>query len=161
MFYAVNQVFLFFAVFLLTNKKGWSIIIKVLRKDLCGCSSMVEFQPSKLAAWVRFPSPAPCRICALSSVDRVPGYEPVGRRFESFRARQKHRIPNRGCGVFVFLQGASLSRITKSRPCHPAHRATRFACRPAASRSAAKLLFRAHHPLTNTCFFFTYVVVYV
>ena len=26
---------------------------------LCGCSSMVEFQPSKLAAWVRFPSPAP------------------------------------------------------------------------------------------------------
>jgi hypothetical protein len=25
----------------------------------CGCSSTVEFQPSKLAAWVRFPSPAP------------------------------------------------------------------------------------------------------
>ena len=25
----------------------------------CGCSSMVEFQPSKLVAWVRFPSPAP------------------------------------------------------------------------------------------------------
>ena len=24
----------------------------------CGCSSMVEFQPSKLATWVRFPSPA-------------------------------------------------------------------------------------------------------
>ena len=27
--------------------------------QMCGCSSMVEFQPSKLAAWVRFPSPAP------------------------------------------------------------------------------------------------------
>ena len=27
----------------------------------CGCSSMVEPQPSKLMAWVRFPSPAPVR----------------------------------------------------------------------------------------------------
>ena len=27
----------------------------------CGCSSMVELQPSKLATWVRFPSPAPRR----------------------------------------------------------------------------------------------------
>ena len=26
---------------------------------LCGCSSMVEPQPSKLITWVRFPSPAP------------------------------------------------------------------------------------------------------
>ena len=25
----------------------------------CGCSSMVELQPSKLITWVRFPSPAP------------------------------------------------------------------------------------------------------
>ena len=30
--------------------------------DICGCSSMVEFQPSKLAAWVRFPSPAPLSL---------------------------------------------------------------------------------------------------
>ena len=29
---------------------------------LCGCSSMVEPQPSKLVAWVRFPSPAPLLI---------------------------------------------------------------------------------------------------
>ena len=49
---------------------------------------MVEFQPSKLVAWVRFPSLAPF-LCALSSVDRVPGYEPVGRRFESSRARHR------------------------------------------------------------------------
>ena len=28
-------------------------------RPICGCSSMVEFQPSKLATWVRFPSPAP------------------------------------------------------------------------------------------------------
>ena len=26
--------------------------------DSCGCSSMVEHQPSKLDTWVRFPSPA-------------------------------------------------------------------------------------------------------
>ena len=56
---------------------------------------MVEFQPSKLVAWVRFPSLAP--ICALSSVDRVPGYEPVGRRFESSRARHKKKHPDLGC----------------------------------------------------------------
>ena len=37
---------------------------------ICGCSSMVESQPSKLVVWVRFPSPAPARdapICACSS----------------------------------------------------------------------------------------------
>ncbi len=27
-------------------------------KNTCGCSSMVEHQPSKLVTWVRFPSPA-------------------------------------------------------------------------------------------------------
>ena len=26
--------------------------------SMCGCSSMVEHQPSKLDTWVRFPSPA-------------------------------------------------------------------------------------------------------
>ena len=29
------------------------------------------------------------RQCALSSADRVPGYEPVGQRFESSRARHE------------------------------------------------------------------------
>ena len=29
-------------------------------------------------------------MCALSSADRVPGYEPVGQRFESSRARHKN-----------------------------------------------------------------------
>ena len=31
--------------------------------SLCGCSSMVELQPSKLNTWVRFPSPAPDLVC--------------------------------------------------------------------------------------------------
>ena len=30
-------------------------------------------------------------VCAISSVDRVPGYEPVGRRFESRMARHDYR----------------------------------------------------------------------
>ena len=29
--------------------------------------------------------------CALSSADRVPGYEPVGQRFESSRARHEKK----------------------------------------------------------------------
>ena len=36
----------------------YNIQVRV-RPHLCECSSMVEFQPSKLAAWVRFPSLAP------------------------------------------------------------------------------------------------------
>ena len=75
---------------------------------------MVEFQPSKLVAWVRFPSLAP--KCALSSVDRVPGYEPVGRRFESSRARHKGRTPQTW-GVLPFplcraLSDANIARET-------------------------------------------------
>ena len=31
-------------------------------------------------------------MCALSSADRVPGYEPVGQRFESSRARHKKAL---------------------------------------------------------------------
>ena len=30
-----------------------------INAGICGCSSMVEHQPSKLDTWVRFPSPAP------------------------------------------------------------------------------------------------------
>ena len=38
---------------------------------ICGCSSMVEHQPSKLDTWVRFPSPAYTEnsvLCVCSSV---------------------------------------------------------------------------------------------
>ena len=72
------------------------------KENICECSSMVEFQPSKLVAWVRFPSLAP--ICALSSVDRVPGYEPVGRRFESSWARHKKQHTF-WCAVFYRVFG--------------------------------------------------------
>ena len=34
-------------------------------RQLCGCSSMVEPQPSKLVVWVRFPSPAPISGCYI------------------------------------------------------------------------------------------------
>ena len=32
--------------------------VQVPSSAFCGCSSMVEHQPSKLDTWVRFPSPA-------------------------------------------------------------------------------------------------------
>ena len=32
--------------------------VLIFRVRFCGCSSMVELQPSKLVVWVRFPSPA-------------------------------------------------------------------------------------------------------
>ncbi len=35
----------------------WLLVSSMLMH--CGCSSMVELQPSKLNTWVRFPSPAP------------------------------------------------------------------------------------------------------
>ena len=45
------------------------------------------------------------RICAASSVDRVPGYEPVGRRFESCAARQEKNpyLSMTSLGSFHFL----------------------------------------------------------
>ena len=39
-------------------------------------------------------------VCACSSVDRVPGYEPVGRRFESCQARQAGA---RSCSGFFYF----------------------------------------------------------
>src|SRR5208282_2876991 len=38
----------------------------------CGCSSMAELQPSKLAMWVRFPSPAPALRGAATSRASTP-----------------------------------------------------------------------------------------
>ena len=54
--------------------------------DLCGCSSMVEHQPSKLDTWVRFPSPA--YFFAKNKVYILAGYIPV-KTFYSF-----FEIPN-------------------------------------------------------------------
>ena len=86
---------------------------------------MVEFQPSKLVAWVRFPSLAPF-FCAHSSVDRVPGYEPVGRRFESSWARQqKQNICLPTNVLFLFIQAACLAyhRLAKRGAYHQRRRA--------------------------------------
>ena len=41
-------------------------------------------------------------MCALSSADRVPGYEPVGQRFESSRARHKNKRTTKVV-FFVFI----------------------------------------------------------
>ena len=52
-------------------------------------------------------APAPSGVCALSSADRVPGYEPVGRRFESYRAREKWLSKE---GHFLFFRRLLLTR---------------------------------------------------
>ena len=57
---------------------------------LCGCSSVVEPQPSKLVARVRFPSPAPeYYLASLAQLDRASGYGPEGLGFESSMTRHK------------------------------------------------------------------------
>ncbi len=57
------------------DKRGalWYDCKAVLENTTGGCSSMVEFQPSKLAAWVRFPSPAPL-YAPLAQLDRATAF---------------------------------------------------------------------------------------
>ncbi len=38
--------------------RGFEPRLSLFQLNICGCSSMVEHQPSKLDTWVRFPSPA-------------------------------------------------------------------------------------------------------
>ena len=47
------------------NQGVWSSILQRVTIYQCGCSSMVELQPSKLTTWVRFPSPAPLIFCTF------------------------------------------------------------------------------------------------
>ena len=65
----------------------------------CGCSSMVEFQPSKLATWVRFPSPAP-----LQNALSTPIIESLTIRKLSLTIFWCH------LGVWIQIQGGLLSR---------------------------------------------------
>ena len=51
---------------------------------------------------------------AFSSVDRVPGYEPVGRGFESPKARKKKRTALQSSSFFAHLKGDSkAARVRK------------------------------------------------
>ena len=61
----------------LTKQKCSVIMYKSVAREhdmrrVCGCSSMVESQPSKLVAWVRFPSPAP--YAPVAQVDRATAF---------------------------------------------------------------------------------------
>ena len=65
----------------------------------CGCSSMVEHQPSKLDTWVRFPSPA---FCVRWQIHRVVGKTDNNmREWLSWwsatlpRSRPRVRVPSR------------------------------------------------------------------
>ena len=55
---------------------------------ICGCSSVVEPQPSKLVTRVRFPSPADV---PLAQLDRASGYGPEGLGFESSMVRDRRK----------------------------------------------------------------------
>ena len=54
----------------------------------CGCSSMAELQPSKLATRVRFPSPAP------SAIHRVRGFAVVAQLVERHLAKVEVASPS-------------------------------------------------------------------
>ena len=73
---------------------------------------MVEFQPSKLAVRVRFPSPAP--IQGYSSVGRVLVSKTMGRGFESFCPCQNKKPPS---AVFLFWRRyvGSSTRVASRR----------------------------------------------
>ena len=57
-------------------------------------------------------------MCALSSADRVPGYEPVGRRFESYRARQNTRCRKRCLVFFLLFPPRQTSALRMRTDCH-------------------------------------------
>ena len=70
----------------------------VYRSIFCGCNSMVEFQPSKLATWVRFPSPA---LDSREDSRAAPSgaNAPVRDGQEFFLSRtEKEPVPNFGTG---------------------------------------------------------------
>ena len=90
----------------------------------CGCRALRRGE--RTARWpctAIFRLTSRCRLatiieceCACSSVDRVPGYEPVGRRFESCQARHvgaKSALLRR---LFCFWQIASAAKKPPS-PC--------------------------------------------
>ena len=74
---------------------------------LCGCSSMVEHQPSKLDTWVRFPSPAftlpsQCNMCSqLSWIEQRPSKPWVGGSNPFEHIRDKSRWPMVGIAQLV------------------------------------------------------------
>ena len=55
------------------------------------------------------------RKCAISSVDRVPGYEPVGRRFESCMARHEPVRTKVFMGFLFFCNKAVHDRYLRMR----------------------------------------------
>ena len=65
-------------------------------------------------------------MCALSSADRVPGYEPVGQRFESSRARQKKDFEHL-FGVFFLSSFTTKIFLAESSPAKPVTRASQNA----------------------------------
>ena len=82
----------------------------------CGCSSMVEHQPSKLVAWVRFPSPAPNNRFA-SSIYRETAKcacSAAGESIALLRRVSGVRIPS---GAPPFMAG--VAQLVRASDCGP------------------------------------------
>ena len=81
------------------RSKWWAV-----NRPICGCSSMVEFQPAKLATWVRFPSLAPIDFeqNKLASCERNLRYD---------YGRQRVRV----CRIFHII----LPRFSSAIASHP------------------------------------------
>ena len=75
--------------------------------------SSYEYYVPPREAGTRRPTPDKAPVAQL---DRVPGYEPGGRRFESFRARQNRKGPH--WGPFLFLCVRNEMRTSGSTNSH-------------------------------------------
>ena len=51
----------------------------------------------------------------VAQLDRVTGYEPVGRGFESLPAYQKHQVPFRVLGVFLIRVVGTRNELQERR----------------------------------------------
>jgi hypothetical protein len=107
---------------------------------LRGCSSMAEFQPSKLAMRVRFPSPAQ----QMASSGTVPPacLSPPAFVFPRRGTAQTSSMPT---GVHRRCATKTYSRLSSSNgsPANPPYRA--WSSRPAASISPSHSFLVAHH----------------
>ena len=117
---------------MLTFKKTYDIIHHVLRntrqhKNTCGCSSMVEHQPSKLDTWVRFPSPAFIKIMHEWLSGGVSPCQGEGRGFESrlvlFSLQKTSKISRFFLRLMCFIFRRKINTTKKHRTftCYTTH----------------------------------------
>ena len=108
-------------------------------KITCGCSSVVEHQPSKLDMWVRFPSPAYARVAQLVERDlakvEAAGSSPVSRFFYFLKTGHWNKFPMTG---FFIYEKAATSTCARLSPRHLRSLCSQFPPNRPAPEKAAK-----------------------